>query len=87
MKEMLLSEEFSKYRQIVIKPGALVIKQMWGGKSPDYCLGATDMLKAILKIPSQTKVSKKAEEKISRMINEDFKKVELSILKDLMREE
>jgi hypothetical protein len=77
--------ELSEYREKEIKAAVALIHKVWNGKSPDYFLGVIDMLKAILLLPKQM-CSPEELSIIEDMINQEFKTVELEILREAVRE-
>lgn len=77
--------EIQEYRQKEIEEAVILLNDIWKGKSPDYFRGVIDMLSRIVLLPK--KLCQEAEmEYIEDMVNQDFKRVEINLLRKAVRD-
>lgn len=83
--EWLLSKDFIDYRKEEIKTGALFFKNiLTSPNTPDYIKGASDMLRAIIKIPQEIAQSSEEKETAEIMLRMSLKEVEVHILRSVL---
>ena len=77
--------ELQDYRLKEIEEGASFIADIWKDReSPEYFRGAMDMLDRILHIPKSL-CEPTEKEFVSDMVAQDFKRVEMSLLRKVVR--
>ncbi|NQT34748.1 hypothetical protein HQ587_06125 [bacterium] len=77
--------ELKEYRKREIKEAVSLINGIWKGKSPDYLQGVIDMFSKVLLLPK--KLCREDElEFIEDMVSQEFKLVEVDLLREAVRE-
>lgn len=77
--------ELKEYRQHEIKEAVSLINGIWKGKSPDYLKGVIDMFSKVLLLPKKLCTPEEMEF-IEDMVSQDFKYVEVDLLREAVRE-
>lgn len=77
--------ELKEYRKHEIKEAVSLINGIWKGKSPEYLKGVIDMFSRMLLLPK--KLCRKDElEFIENMVTQEFKSVEIDLLREAVKE-
>jgi len=79
-------QEIRDYREKEIEQTVLLIQDIWkDNRSPDYFKGVMDLFSRIILLPK--KLCKKDElEYIEDMVNQEFKRVEIDLLRKAIRD-
>jgi len=77
--------ELREYRKKEIEEAVILISAVFKGGSPDYLQGIMDMFKRIILLPHKL-CRKEEREFIEDMINQEFKLVEIDLLRSVVRD-